>query len=449
MTLSLPPGGADLTRFDSHRAWYPVFYLTDLTPGRLYRFTLLEIDLVIWWDAAGDQWRAHRDQCPHRLAPLSQGRVNEKGLLECPYHGWAFNGEGTCQEIPQQPSGGQGQTSQRACLEPFATASAQDLLFVFAGAADLAPQVPLPLVDVLEENPQDWVCLDIFRDLPYDALTLLENVLDSSHIPYTHHNTVGKRGNVSPVNLEILQSDRQGFRGMWAEGPRKGTLGRQDTTFIAPSLMWHDLTSKQFGRTLTVVYATPIRKGECRLFARFPFKFASAFPKFVIKLTPRWYSHLGQNRVLEDDQIFLHFQERYLAQRGGSEQYAKACYLPTKADLFVLEYRNWLNHYQGDPFPGQSFSAPLSAEVLLNRYHSHTQHCASCRGALKNLERLRFSLGILALSILTALPWSAGQSALTLGLTLLLVGAVLGWLGLGRLRRSFYQGPPVPPRNLS
>lgn len=446
---SLPPGGADLTRFDSHCAWYPVFYLADLTPGRLYRFTLLEIDLVIWWDPQTNQWRAHRDQCPHRLAPLSQGRVNEKGLLECPYHGWAFDGEGTCQDIPQQPTGGQAQASQRACLETFATAGAQDLLFVFAGAADFASQVPLPLVDPLIENSQDWVCLDIFRDLPYDALTLLENVLDSSHIPYTHHNTVGKRSNVSPVNLEILRSDRQGFRGTWPEGPRKGTLGRQDTTFIAPGLMWHDLTSKQFGRTLTVVYATPIRKGECRLFARFPFKFASAFPKWAIKLTPRWHSHLGQNRVLEDDQIFLHFQERYLAEKGGSEQYAKACYLPTKADLFVMEYRNWLNHYQSDPFPGQPFAPPLSAEALMDRYHSHTQHCASCQDALKTLEGLRFGLGVLALLILAALPWSAGKPGFTLGLTLLLIGAVLGALGLSRLGRSFYQGSPIPPRNLS
>jgi len=69
---------------------------------------------------------------------------------------------------------------------------------------------------------------------------------------------------------------KQGFKGVWPEGPRKGTLGRQDTTFIAPALMWHDITTKQFGRSLTVVYATPIRKGECRVFARFPFKFSSA-----------------------------------------------------------------------------------------------------------------------------------------------------------------------------
>jgi len=61
---------------------------------------------------------------------------------------------------------------------------------------------------------------------------------------------------------------------------------------------------------LTVVYATPICKGECRLFARFPFKFLAKLPGFFIKLRPGWYYHLGQNGVLEDDQIFLHYQER-------------------------------------------------------------------------------------------------------------------------------------------
>ncbi len=37
------------------------------------------------------------DACPHRGAPLSMGRVqNKKGhsCVVCPYHGWAFDGEG-------------------------------------------------------------------------------------------------------------------------------------------------------------------------------------------------------------------------------------------------------------------------------------------------------------------------------------------------------------------
>mgnify|MGYP001800729356 FL=1 len=92
-----------------------------------------------------------------------------------------------------------------------------------------------------------------------------------------------------------------------------------------------------------MVYATPIRKGECRLFARFPFKFASKLPAFFIKLTPRWYSHISNNRILEDDQIFLHYQERFLEESGGSPNFNKAFYLPTKADTYVSELRKWVN----------------------------------------------------------------------------------------------------------
>ncbi|PZO34677.1 MAG: hypothetical protein DCF21_14840 [Leptolyngbya sp.] len=40
---------------------------------------------------------------------------------------------------------------------------------------------------------------------------------------------------------------------------------------------------------LIVVYATPIRKGKCRLFARFSFKFSFKISATIIGLTPRWY----------------------------------------------------------------------------------------------------------------------------------------------------------------
>ena len=68
--------------------WYPVAYLRDLDRRRPSAFTLLEQDLVLWWDQASGSWRAFADLCPHRLVPLSEGRINEAGQLECPYHGW-------------------------------------------------------------------------------------------------------------------------------------------------------------------------------------------------------------------------------------------------------------------------------------------------------------------------------------------------------------------------
>jgi phenylpropionate dioxygenase-like ring-hydroxylating dioxygenase large terminal subunit len=442
-------GGSPPDRFDVREAWYPVFYLDDLDQRKPARFTLLERDLVIWWDALAGTWRAFDDQCPHRLAPLSEGRVNAAGLLECPYHGWAFSGDGACQMIPQQAADERAETSRRACVAALPTAVCQGLLFVYAGDPEQAQQVPVPVIEPIVDDPEGWTLLNTFRDLPYDALTLLENVLDPSHVPFTHHNTVGKRTTASPVNLQITESGKQGFKGIWPEGPRQGTLGTQYTTFIAPALMWHDLTSQQFGRTLTVVYATPIRKGECRLFARFPFKFSSKLPAFFLGLTPQWYSHISQNRILEDDQIFLHVQERALATKGGGENFARAFYLPTKADKFVFEYRQWVNRYQADPFPGQSFSPRLSTTALMDRYHSHTEHCASCRTALARLKKMRqvSLIGLVALLAVLPLVITHGGGVLLYSVSGLLglLGALC--LGLKHFEQRFYLGDPIPPRN--
>ncbi len=448
----LTAGGEDPTRFNPQEAWYPVHYLEDLDRTKPTKFTLLGRDIVIWWDSKEAIWRAFADCCPHRLAPLSEGRINQEGLLECPYHGWGFEGNGNCQSIPQQPATAQAETAKRACVQSFSTASAQGLLFVYGGNPENSDRVPLPLVDALDDS--GWVCLNTFRDIPYDALTLLENVLDISHIPYTHHKTVGDRKNAVPVELEVTESGKWGFKGIWEEGPRKGALGTQYTNFTAPCLMWHDLTSKQFGRTLTVVYATPTRKGECRLFARFPFKFSSPIPAFFIKLTPQWYSHINQNGVLEDDQIFLHYQERYLEELGGSSNYSQACYLPTKADLYVSELRQWVNLYHSDPFPDASLPAFKSTEELLDRYHSHTKKCASCSQALTRLKQIKIIVAAIAILGWTISPIIAlwlGKSAIWTigGLSVTALLAAVGWWKLNQFEQKFYRGREIPPRNIS
>jgi phenylpropionate dioxygenase-like ring-hydroxylating dioxygenase large terminal subunit len=448
-------GGDEPMRFDPIESWYPVFYVEDLDKLTPTPFTLLDRDLVIWWDSQAEEWRAFDDRCPHRLARLSEGRIAEDGLLECPYHGWAFTGDGTCDRIPQQLPDAKAETSRRACVKSLPTAVEQGLLFIYSGTATRAEDTPIPMIPVpMEEGkPIDgWVMLNTFRDLPYDAMTLLENVLDPSHLPYTHHGSVGKRSNASPVELEVTSSAKSGFTGTWADGPRKGTLGRQNTTFIAPCLMWHALTSKQLGETITVVYATPTKKGECRVFARFPFKFTSKLPAFFIKNTPQWYSHINNNAILEDDQVFLHHQERYLEQSGGSENFSQAFYLPTKADVFVFEYRQWLNDYQADPFPRQSFKPALATEQLLDRYHSHTEHCYSCRTAHQNIQTAKQSISVIALLAwisTTIFALIGGENSLLLGsisIGIVTIGSI-GWWVLNRLQVKLERGNRIPARN--
>ena len=370
--------------------WWPIAYLQDLDSSQPNRFTLMERDLVIWWDTKAEQrsWRVFPDVCPHRLVPLSEGRINDEGLLECPYHGWSFDGEGHCRSIPQAPDNTKPEARRSRC-DSLPTATGQGLLFVWTGEPDAANQHPLPLVPALEEYPKSWTLQDTFRDLPMDAVTLLENVLDVSHVPFTHHKTVGNRNNASPVLATITREAEDGFDAFWEEGPRRGKLGSQTTSFHAPQLMWHDLTAKGFARILTVVYAVPIRRGECRLFARFPFQFQSAVPKLLIGLRPRWLQHIGNHKVLEDDQVFLHWQERVLERAGGSPAADRAFFMPNTADVYVAALHRWLNNNGGEPFAGKDLPERQRTADLMDRYYSHTQSCRSCSTALRRIRAAR------------------------------------------------------------
>eukprot|EP01018_Ginkgo_biloba_P032828 Gb_35365 [translate_table: standard] len=92
--------------FDWYSHWYAVAPVDDLDKRIPYAFTILGISLVVWWDKTSQSWQVFEDKCPHRLAPLSEGRIDEDGHLQCCYHGWCFEPSGACTYIPQAPSDG-------------------------------------------------------------------------------------------------------------------------------------------------------------------------------------------------------------------------------------------------------------------------------------------------------------------------------------------------------
>lgn len=93
-------------KFDWYANWYPVMPICDLDKKVPHGKKVMGIDLVVWWDRNENQWKVMDDTCPHRLAPLSDGRIDQWGRLQCVYHGWCFNGSGDCKLIPQAPPDG-------------------------------------------------------------------------------------------------------------------------------------------------------------------------------------------------------------------------------------------------------------------------------------------------------------------------------------------------------
>ena len=63
------------------------------------KLTLQGVPLVLFRGAGGVP-AALLDRCPHRNVPLSGDKVQGDGTLECPYHGWRFDGSGACRAVP-------------------------------------------------------------------------------------------------------------------------------------------------------------------------------------------------------------------------------------------------------------------------------------------------------------------------------------------------------------
>jgi pheophorbide a oxygenase len=87
---------------DFPRTWVPLGSTRELDPDRPNRVEFLGQSYVAFFSNSTQQWVVMDNTCPHRLAPLSEGRVEpETGRLQCSYHGWTFESDGSCQRIPQ------------------------------------------------------------------------------------------------------------------------------------------------------------------------------------------------------------------------------------------------------------------------------------------------------------------------------------------------------------
>lgn len=138
--------------------------------------------VVFFRDASGNAC-ALIDQCPHRGVALSLGRV-ENGVIECPFHGWRFDGAGCNRRVPWNPDAKRENLAAVAlpCRE------AGGLLWLYTGFDSKdEPQ----LSETLAPRHKVALCAQSVR---WNAhwTRVMENMLDSPHLPFVHRSTIGR-----------------------------------------------------------------------------------------------------------------------------------------------------------------------------------------------------------------------------------------------------------------
>ena len=391
--------------FNFFQHWYPLLPIEDIEPQKPTTATLLGIPLVIWKSPSSEIHRVFLDRCPHRLAPLSEGRIDEQtGNLMCSYHGWQFEQNGTCTRIPQADNSELiAKNTQNFCATAFPSVEKNDLLWVWmdADSPEIAAKTALPLSPKIDSS-KGFVWSSMVRDLEYDWRILVENVADPSHVPFAHHGIQGNRDQAKPIILDILRSQMDLIE-VETHRPFKTTI-----TFEPPCLLEYGISFGDESKQVALItYCLPVAPGKSRIVAQFARNFAAK----IHHLTPRWWDHLqNRNLILDGDMVLLHQQDGFLQHNSWKEAYR----MPTSADRLVIEFLNWFDLYCDGTIPWNEAAITTtpqaistSREVLLDRYHQHTQHCSSCRNALKTTKFWQWLLVayfIATVSVVAVLP---------------------------------------------
>lgn len=201
------------TNSDNVGAWIPIASAHALFGLGPQQIRVMGLDLVVWNTGTKDgKWSVMADTCPHRLAPLSQGRVDpDTGCIECPYHGWQFHTEGNLTKLPHADPDIEIDQILGSQASYFPTHLAGDMIYAFLPSSvhgemflqSVLPEDMFPTVrHDMELNRTYFV-----RELPYSADFVIENFMDPSHIPFAHHGLQSLRSDASPLAMQILVSN--------------------------------------------------------------------------------------------------------------------------------------------------------------------------------------------------------------------------------------------------
>ncbi len=227
---------------------------------------------VAWRDAAGAP-QVVEDRCPHRRVPLSLGRV-EQGRLQCGYHGWEFDGQGSCAHVPSRRGAG------RVCIDALPAVERHGYVWVWTGQPTQAD--PSRIVDIPELHDKRFACTRITLSVACDSRLSIENLLGPQHVNFAHAGWTGSRNGLDGGwTLGVEDLPDEGLRYTWVLEDHKPSLvervtgwaprGARQSTIVGeyhpPDLMWLTGPGFEGGPIPQPIYmwSVPTRPGHCRL----------------------------------------------------------------------------------------------------------------------------------------------------------------------------------------
>ncbi len=161
--------------------WLPLVYSWELEPdGEPKRVRALGENLIAFRDSDGKPGFM-ADACPHRGASMFFGRNEERGL-RCVYHGWKFDVDGVCTDMPNEPA--ESNFKHKIHIQTYHAADWGRVVWIYMGPGQAnPPELPKWEWCTVPENQLQHQHKAIYE---CNFMQSLEGELDTSHVYFLH-----------------------------------------------------------------------------------------------------------------------------------------------------------------------------------------------------------------------------------------------------------------------
>ncbi len=190
------------------RYWVPVL-LTEELPSKdcpPVEITVLGEELVAFRDSEGEIGLIDA-YCPHRTAKLFWGRNEECGL-RCVYHGWKFDRNGNCVDLPTEPS--ESNFVHKVKIKSYATQEIGGVIWAYMGPRDQMSELPKLEWTLVPDSHRFMMKMQV--DCNY--LQSMEGDIDSSHSAFLHSNLKGEIESGGSIMFKRETMRKYSFRDM-------------------------------------------------------------------------------------------------------------------------------------------------------------------------------------------------------------------------------------------
>ena len=186
-------------------AWYVAAWSSEVTRGLLER-TVLEQSIVLYRKENGDV-AAIGNACPHRLAPLSLGKL-VGDTVQCGYHGLRFDSSGACVHNPH--AGGMVPPKMR--VPQYTLVERHGMIWLWFGDEDKANPASIPDFSCHLDPELAFVGGVIEMKANYELIT--DNLLDLAHGEFVHEGLLSSPA-ITNSKLETIQKGTTIWSNRW------------------------------------------------------------------------------------------------------------------------------------------------------------------------------------------------------------------------------------------